>query len=150
MAVGDLHKIEVHRKHSRQWLWYVTAISFVTGALLAACLRTQRQWRADLGIGVWRPEIIAEHLKASREEAKGYKAELAATRGRVTELENTLAQGGRDKELFNQELKYDVDGPDGTGGPHHHAPDDSTPRSATTDARRSRASPCMITTCSAS
>jgi len=136
MAVGDLHKIEVHRTHSRQWLWCVTAISFVTGALLAACLRTQRQWRADLGIGVWRPEIIAEHLKASREEAKGYKAELAATRGRVTELENTLAQGGRDKELFNQELQkckmlmglVELEGPGIV-----MRLDDSTLRSATTD-----------------
>lgn len=136
MAVGDLRRIDVHHKHTRHWLWYVTAISFVTGALLASCLRTQREWRQELGIGVWRPEIIAEHLKASREEAKGYKDELAKARDHITDLENTLAQGGRDKELFNKELqKYkmlmglvELEGPGIT-----MRLDDSTLRSATND-----------------
>jgi uncharacterized protein YlxW (UPF0749 family) len=136
MAVGDLRRIDVHHKHTRHWLWYVTAISFVTGALLASCLRTQREWRKDLGIGVWRPEIIAEHLKASREEANRLREELQVQRDRATALEQTLAQGGRDKELINEELqKYkmlmglvELEGPGIT-----MRLDDSTLRSATND-----------------
>ena len=105
MAVGDLRKIEIRPKHTRHWLWYITAICFVTGALLATCIRTQTEWRRNLSIPSWRPEIIADYLKAARDEAKSRGEEINTLRAQVAKYEGMLAKGNSDSSVINKQLQ---------------------------------------------
>lgn len=111
MAVGDLHKIEVRHKHTRHWVWYITAISFVTGALLAASLRTQFALRQGFGEQpvVWRVDWLAERWRAAREENKELRETILSLQSTLSEYEKTMAEGGQIHRLLNKELqKYKV------------------------------------------
>lgn len=108
MAVGDLRKIEVRHKHTRHWLWYVTAISFVTGALLAACIRTQTEFRkniADPTIGTFRPGDLIERLRAARDELKQQRIQMAADREKITRYEDILSKRDGASQALNEELQ---------------------------------------------
>lgn len=104
MAVGDSHKIEVHYRHSRHWLWYITVVSFVTGSLLAACLRTQSIWEDNVGIRTWRPEVIASHLKAAKDEIDRQREEVKTLRDKVDHYEQILSRGDAAQGALKSEL----------------------------------------------
>lgn len=110
MTVGDLRKIEVRYKHTRHWLWYITAISFVTGALLASCLRTQKAWQERFEPGSsWRVDVLAERLRAARDEIKDRDAEIQMVRGTLAEYEKAISEGRGEAKVVNSELqKYKV------------------------------------------
>lgn len=110
MTLSELSKIEVGHKHVRHWVWYVTAISFVTGALLAASLRTQKEVYRALGTGTsFRVSDLAERLRTARMEIEEQRAEIKVLRDKVTEYEKALAMGSQARELVNRELqKYKV------------------------------------------
>ncbi|MBI3946185.1 MAG: DUF881 domain-containing protein [Armatimonadetes bacterium] len=111
MSVGELRKIEVRHKHVRHWVWYVTAISFITGALLAASLRTQKAVIEALGgTGTsFRVNDLAERLRTARAEVEDQRVEMKVRLDRITELEKALAERTEAGEVLNKDLqKYKV------------------------------------------
>lgn len=111
MAVGGLHKIEVRHKHTRHWVWYITAISFVTGALFAASLRTQGKLREGFGdtTVVWRVDWLAERWRAARDENKELRETIQSLYATLAEYDKTMAEGGQVQKLLSKELqKYKV------------------------------------------
>ena len=110
MAVGDLRKIDARSqvKHTRHWLWYISAISFVTGALLATSIRTQKvigKEFADRGVS-FRPNALGERLKAAWGEIKDQREMIAQKNVEIASLLNQL----KDQEPNTRKIIEEIEG----------------------------------------
>lgn len=86
------------------WLWQVTALCFILGLLLAGSLQTVRNIsRSGGGIGRvgWSPAASVARMETVRQKDK----EIADLRERITEMENTLAEGSNQAKTLNEQLQ---------------------------------------------
>jgi len=99
------------RLGSRNWLFHVTLMCFVLGALLAANLNTQGQMRETLGLpsGGGRVPWLVEALKEQRETNEKLKTTIADLRKKSDSYEEELTQRGKQAQAIGrefQELKF--------------------------------------------
>lgn len=91
----------------RNWLFYVTLMCFLLGALLAANLNTQGSIRKELGVGEGVrnvPSLLAA-LKEQQATNDNLKKDIAALRQLNTNYEDELANRGKATTSLNQELQ---------------------------------------------
>lgn len=94
------------RLSTRNWLFYVTAMCFVLGGLLAANLNTQGSLRAELGGGgSARVPWLVETLKEQRDTNTQLKSTIKDLRDQLADYEADLAKSGRQASALNREMQ---------------------------------------------
>jgi uncharacterized protein YlxW (UPF0749 family) len=95
------------RLGSKNWLFHVTLMCFLLGALLAANLNTQGSMRQQLGLpaGAGRVPWLVEALKEQRDTNEKLKATIAELRAKTEEYEQELSQRSRESSSLNRELQ---------------------------------------------
>jgi uncharacterized protein YlxW (UPF0749 family) len=102
-AVGESSGTEPLRQ-SRSWVWQVTALSLVLGALLGLALRSQWQIRQLQLPGNRFSTLAAAYgdLKRGNEELQ---SEVRKLREQITTLETQISKGTSETEAINSQLQ---------------------------------------------
>ncbi len=80
-------------------------LSLVLGMLLAAALKTQQTIRTGSGIPSTRLPILAQSWANERERNQTLQREIEDLRGKITQYENALGEGGSQSGLLRDELR---------------------------------------------
>jgi uncharacterized protein YlxW (UPF0749 family) len=94
----------VDGKHSRGWIFKITAMSMILGMLIAACLTTQGDIRRNYGVAGMRFDELAGLYQSKSRENDRLRAEIKDLKEKNTELLNTIAAGSSDATALNEEL----------------------------------------------
>jgi uncharacterized protein YlxW (UPF0749 family) len=102
-AVGDGAAAEPVRTN-RSWVWQVTSLSVVLGAMLGLALRSQAQIR-QMQLPSNRFSGLAAAFGDLQESNKQLQVEIRRLREQSTRLETELAAGKQGSELINRQLQ---------------------------------------------
>jgi uncharacterized protein YlxW (UPF0749 family) len=108
MAITSAERVEVEqaaraeRRHSAAWVWQVTLLSMLLGAMLALALQTEFRLRPLFGRFGGVRLGVAVGLKQSNERLQ---EEVVTLRNQKTELEKRISQRSDASELLTTEMK---------------------------------------------